>query len=624
MSLTKCKDCGKEVSTGANACPFCGKSMPKFSVFRARTYAYGAKGPIQNAEAVRQQLVRGVRYYNSRIEFLREYAVAQAEATRLPKAECEAARAAAHAKMLERERFERKHSGLYSGTYCCIEASTRQAAKMSVVVVAKREGRCARCKEPFAAGDLITIHAKEKLLLGCAKCSNGPRYRRTDDGAGLVAVQVQYGMTPAKLLSGESTVARLVGTGKRRELWLRVGSEKVGGKGHLQPVWAVFPVVYHRDIPAGARIKWVRLCTHRCGTHAKWSAQFVLEAPGETWSITSPTRGELAIDVGWRDYGPSDPERLRVATWVASDGTHGELRLPATMLARDTKVEDLRSIRDRNFSAARDALVAYLRATPAQRLGICDRDQTRSLHQWRSPARLAALVVRWRQRMQAQPENDPAMLQAFAAAEAWRKQDKHLLEWESHQREAIIRERREIYRIFARWVATHRKVTVEQLDLSDLARVAQDPDDRLTPNSRAHRFDAGLSYLIAACKDAVWRAGGEWVEADPAMTTQWCHEGDHEERFDAAPSVRHACSCGRSWDQDVNAALNLLSPPGGLMAWQAARAPRSPPKPAPRSRAKDPGPPGETGAERYRRISLERRRAKRSKNDAQRPDSTEV
>lgn len=585
-----------------------------------RTYCYGSQPPTENAEIVRQQLERAHRYYNDRIAFLREEAVARARASVIEdKTAKNAALGAAHRAMLAAEREVRAHCGLHCGTYLQVEDATRKAASMCAVVAAKKEGQCPRCKAPFVVEDLITIHAKKKMLLGCCRCVNGPRMRRWD-GSGLLAVQLQYGRTAEDLLVGEDLHARIVGAGKHRILMLRVGT---GEK--RAPIWAHFPVAWHRDLPAEARAKWVRCCVHRCGTHDVWSAQFVLEAPPESFAIASPMKGAIAADVGWRDFGPAG---LRVATWIDDSGAQGELRLPRAMLDRDQKVSDLRSIRDKNFGAERDWLVDERRVHKDEWPAWL-RAETRSLHQWRAPAKLAALTVRWRTRWESEHEgerfdaSDRSMAEPLLSRlEAWRKQDKHLLEWESHQREAIIRERRELYRLFARQLATYRRVVVERLPLDELAEVDEEPEQRLTHNSRAHRFDAGLSYLLDYAADAVHRAGGDFSEMDPAMTTQWCHGGDHEERFDAAQSVMHDCSCGRSWDQDRNAARNMLSPPPGLLAWQAAREAQCSPKTAHRSRLKVADPTKETGAAAWRRKGLERRRAGRSKTEAQQSENT--
>lgn len=575
-----------------------------------RTYVYGARAPIKNAEVVRQQMELAHRYYNTLIDIERERAVALAGLTG-------DARKPVNDRANARVREARGRCGVYWGTYLCIEDAVQRAAKMSCVVPARKEGTCPRCKQPFAVGDLITLHSTKHLLLSCAKCGNGVKYRRWEE-QGLVAVELMGGMTVAELTSGEDTRVRLMPSTRRprpgcapnekwRDLWLRVGSE---GRA---PVWAVFPIVYHREIPAGARIKWVRLCTHRCGTHAQWSAQFVLEAPEETWALPPPTKGAVAVDVGWRDFGP---DGLRVATWVDDAGAQGELRLPREMLDRDAKVSDLRAIRDKNFLAVQDELLIERRVRSAGwPLWLCD--ATKTLYQWQSPARLAALVVRWRTQRWA---GDEAL---FDRLEAWRRQDKHLLEWESHQREAILRQRREIYRLFARKLAQYRRVTVEWLALDKMAEVPSDPEERLARNSRSRRFDAGLSYLLGYAADAVHRAGGDFVEVDPRMTTQWCYEGDHEERFDAAAAVMHTCSCGRTWDQDVNAARNLLSPPAGLLTWQAARAPMIQPTSPRRSRVKVADPTQETPAQARRRKGLATRRARRSRTTGETPVGTD-
>ena len=563
-----------------------------------RTYCYGAKAPIEGANLVRQVLERAHRYYNDRIAFLRVESEARARAALADPAAREAAKKLAHEEMLAAERETRSRCGFNDspGTYLQIEDATRKAAAMSAVVTAKKEGTCPRCKAPFATGEMITIHTTKKLLLACAKCGNGPRPRRWDD-SGLVAAQLQYGRSDAEIEGGEDRHVRLVGEGKHRVLWLRVGTDESRG-----PIWTKFPIVYHRPLPAGASAKWVRMCVRRVGTKLKWDAQFVIEVPSETWALPPPTLGTIAVDVGWRDFGA---DGLRVATWVDDTGAAGELRLPRAMLDRDQKVSDLRSIRGKAFNAARDRLVDERRAH-GEGWPTWLREETHSLHQWRSTTKLAGLVSRWGRRMPA------PMAPACAEYEAWRAQDKHLLEWEANQREAILRERREVYRLFALQLARYRKVVMERLALDELAEVAEKPEDRLTHNSRSHRFDAALSFLMNFTADAVTRAGGEFAEVPAPMTTQWCHTCGQEERFDAAPKVDHTCShCGTAWDQDVNAARNLLV---RAATWCVV--------PGTRSRAKVADPTKETDASVWRRKGLEKRRARRSKMAEQDGENT--
>lgn len=464
-----------------------------------RTFVYGCKAPIENAGVVSSQVARAHRYRNVLTEIGR--LEQQARTARCFFQEPKSEEVGETVTRLVRE--ARHVNGLYWGTYNNVERAFRQA-----------------------------LGTSRKEL----------RFCRWDE-TGSLAVQIQGAPLPvAKLLAGTDGRARLGGSGKHRLLYLRVASDG------LAPVWGVFPIVYHRDLPNDAAIAGVKVVLRRVARQLKWSAQFILEAPRSAFALPSPTEGTVALDVGWRRLG----EEVRVATWVDDSGRSGELRLPARMLQRDKKVADLRSIRDKLFNEARNGLLEARRAGDWPEWLL---EETTHTHAWKSPERLHTLALKWRHNRFA---GDAAL---YDALEAWRKQNRHLYEWECHQRENALRNRRELYRIFARRLAGYAKVVVEKLDLRDFAELPgkEDKESPLVTSSRGRRFDAALSELFGACADAVSRAGGVWQEVEPAMTTQTCADCEKEERFDAAKEVAHMCSsCGVTWDQDVNAARNLL------------------------------------------------------------------
>lgn len=397
-----------------------------------------------------------------------------------------------------------------------------------------------------------------------------------------VAVQLQRGLAVADAF-GEDTRLRLAPVpedawtaarrGDRRRkarstVHIRIGSE---GRAHA-PVWLVLPVVLHRPLPPEGRIKWATVQRKRVGTRFRWKLLITVEfpAPGGEAPPVTVKRPTLALDVGYRRL----PEcGLRVAVWHdAGSGQTGEVQLSEGWLREMGKTEDIRSIRDRNFNAA----VAGLRAWLAQRragagagAGLPEwlREATVALHQWRSPARLAGLALRWRNNR----FDDDA--DAYGALEAWRQRDKHLYEYEANLRDQLLRRRREQYRIFAAWVAAHYgTVQIEDFDLREVA-------ERHTERGKAQRTAsvekgvpvqqqdaanhyrqwAAVSRFRLALQNACQRAGVAVVKRAAAYTTLTCHACGTVEEFNPARELRHRCSvCGMLWDQDVNAAKNLM------------------------------------------------------------------
>lgn len=525
-----------------------------------RTYSYGAKAPTQNADLVVKELERSHRYYNILVE------------------------------------IERQRRSVRDGIYTALLAARPVGDKTSVKLTEENKVtlkatddlaweaiRQARDRRGCAWGTGGCIEASVQQAVRTTKRGGQIAFRRWE-GTGLIAVQLQQGLSTSDLLKNKDTRVRLVGLGKRRSLEIRVGSD--GRK----PIWATFPIAYHRDLPPEADIKWVRVTARKVATKLEYEAQFILK--GEGAKRPPPSKGSIAVDIGWRKF---QNDGFRVAKWRDDTGDTGELRFPEELLRRWTKTEDLRSIRAKNFNAALKALCEARRKQEGWPEWLLR--ETQYAHQWESQGRMAGLVVRWRTN---RFEGDEAI---FSAAEAWRKQDKHLYEWESHQRGNVLRSRREMYRLFACFLATYKKAVFEKMDLRNFAELPEDGEDESheATASRPRRFKACLSELRGCAEDAVARAGGEWIEVPSQFTTQQCSVCEVVRPFDAAQKLVNACVCGAVWDQDDNACSNLLRAATLL-----------PPSPD-RSQTQGAVNVGVTPAETRRLRGLETRRAKRSK-----------
>jgi hypothetical protein len=260
-----------------------------------------------------------------------------------------------------------------------------------------------------------------------------------------------------------------------------------------------------------------------------------------------------------------------VAYWAGDDGRSGELIIPRDDLARWSRAESLASTRDTNFNAARDALDAWLRATTA---AVPDwlREALTHLPRWRSPARLAAILWRWNgvfyrkgREIPWQPfpgQEGPAGCGRFPGDEdifprlwAWRRQDRHLLDWQANNREKAVRWRDDLYRRFARELTgRYHAVVFEKVNWRELQEEPA-PDAEGGPLLTTHHRIAAVGRL----RQLVREKAGEYQEVDPKHTTKRCHACGSLEDFDAARELEHACSgCGEAWDQDDNAAKNLL------------------------------------------------------------------
>lgn len=374
---------------------------------------------------------------------------------------------------------------------------------------------------------------------------------------GKLTVRWQHGL-PVAAVFGNNTQLRIrpvdplawssPSRSRRRRLTRTVVSIRIASEAR-RPVWLTLPMVMHRPLPEGGLIRSASVIRECVGLDWRWKLILVVALPAVPQPATAGS-GTIAIDLGWRQ----EDEGLRVAAMYDSEQFAGTLILPDTWLVRMGKVDDLRSIRDKRFNPARADLVVWLAArppVPATEEETWLRTATTTLSQWRSPARLAALVTRWRsQRF----SGDEAI---YEQLEAWRRREKHLYLWESNLRDKLIRERREIYRLFAAHLSRrYREVILEEFDLGGVARKKDNP---LPEAARHQRVLAAPSLLRLAIENACRREGVVVTKVAAAYTTMTCPYCGLVEDFNRR-DLEHTCGgCGRRRDQDIGAARLMLS-----------------------------------------------------------------
>jgi hypothetical protein len=250
------------------------------------------------------------------------------------------------------------------------------------------------------------------------------------------------------------------------------------------------------------------------------------------------------IDLGWRLI--EDDGSLRVAYLVGSDGHTEILHLPAALLARWHKARDLQSLRSKYFDSMRTRLSAWLaeHEAPAWLAEACQ-----YLDQWRSPGRLAMLLRTW----QPFPDGDELRRQL----QAWQERDVHLWQYERALQLKAKRLRRDLYRKFA--ARTRRRYTgiaIEDCDWRKLAaRVKAERDDQ--PANQTARWQMRLAS-VGMLRDCLVSQGA--IPSKTEDTTRICHACGTLNDWDREIELEHICDeCGALWDQDENAARNLLA-----------------------------------------------------------------
>jgi hypothetical protein len=433
-----------------------------------------------------------------------------------------------------------------------------------------------------------------------------PKFRRWD-GSGSIAVHCQPAMPVELAIAGTRDTLRIEAAEGpyASRIWLRVGSRDPlpGESKKPQPIWCVVPFSMSRPFPEGTKITWVRLIRRRYGTAIRWAVQLVLSVPQLPADLERAEEGTVGINLGWR---PRPDGTLRVLYWYGSDGRHGEFCLPAELVGRNEYPDTLESIRDRLFNGVRAVLAAWISGAPApdwlgqhiawlraerlralgrrslspkeakraaysakacaRQLGEWEalrdgwpkappqlpewfREATRTLGNWRSQNRLAALYYRWHD----QPFDGDALM--YAALGAWLYRDKHLCDWAAFQRLSVRRARNDLYHKFVAGLMRSYRVAI--LPKVNWKTLLAEPD--------ADREDKpGLQRVMArlAAPGELTRFIKEKMEVRRVQfvrVTGTCHQcGGHCE-WDRR-QLEHTCEhCGATWDQDHNAAVNALA-----------------------------------------------------------------
>lgn len=397
---------------------------------------------------------------------------------------------------------------------------------------------------------------------------NDPRFRRWT-GEGVVAVQIQREagdapMTAKELFAGSDTFLRVDPVDERA--WLSperrerrcfsrtVLHMRVGSDGRM-PIWASWPMIMHRALPEGAEIAGASVSLRHIGPRDEWSCEMTVRVP-DVVRRCGAGDGVVAVRLGW---ARSDSGGLRAASCLSATGERFEIDL-APVDGRGVesglaKANEIRGGRDKDFNAARSALVARLDAlTPP----VWFVEATKTLAQWRSAGRLAALVKRWSAARWVGDED------AFTDAEAWRYHDFHLWEWETSQRVKSRRRRLDGYRVAAAdMVRKFGEIVIVDVDLAKAARLKPvESESGEAMSIRLARVRVAAYELRTAIKSAAASAGCVVREVKSAPTACPGCEFDEPASVDKTTQVFSCVGCGLRRDVAGVALMNVLRAAG--------------------------------------------------------------
>jgi hypothetical protein len=134
----------------------------------------------------------------------------------------------------------------------------------------------------------------------------------------------------------------------------------------------------------------------------------------------------------------------------------------------------------------------------------------------------------------------------------------------------LTRKRLELFRCFAAGlVKEYGTVFLEDFDLHWLSRI---------PPAEVESFPIGGKYRVIgapgilrwAIENACRRTGVKAIRIGDRNTTKTCHVCGRTEEWNTGKELVHACGCGAVWDQDNNAAVQILRAGLGQLGEQQA------------------------------------------------------
>jgi len=310
------------------------------------------------------------------------------------------------------------------------------------------------------------------------------------------------------------------------------------------PIWFEIPVVIHRPIPLEGVIRSASLIRERLGL--AWRYRLILTvARPQVPALVSMGRPSIGIDVGWRLMR----EGLRVAYWADTLGHHGHLLIPASDLGEFAKVRGLRSVLGKNFFQIRSAVLDW-------RAGKCIAEALMPhfarVTERQSPEEVLRLLEVWQTH---RSEGDDEI---FGQLLAWRSRHVHLWTWAVNLRDQLTRKRRELFRRFvAALVKEYGTIFLEQFDLRWFSRIAPAEAEGVAVGAK-YRVIAAPGIFRQVLDNTCRRAGVRVVRIKARNTTKICHVCGRIEEWNIAKELIHRCGCGAAWDQDYNAAVQIL------------------------------------------------------------------
>lgn len=309
-----------------------------------------------------------------------------------------------------------------------------------------------------------------------------------------------------------------------------------------------FETILHRRIPQGAVLKksyWVGQFNRSLPESKRWtwSLQLLCEVPTSEYvreRAGGDDRPSCGLDLGWRIM--SHGEYLRIGMIVDSLGCAIELRLPLGMQRK-------RDQNKRDWIASLHDLIA-LDSKIGKEVDAAKAKATEMLAD-RPPG-----FDKMRQSGLRKLLRESTHQGLIETLSEWDERDRKLGRIRAVVWGKMRRRKTWLYQNFAAWLVSTYGTVILEGNVS-LKEISMRSEPGALKNAAKYRQWAGLGELRIAIKNAAKKYGCEVIEAESFNTTRRCFICSAEHKGDKA-KLYLECSKGHRWDQDINAARNLL------------------------------------------------------------------
>jgi hypothetical protein len=314
-----------------------------------------------------------------------------------------------------------------------------------------------------------------------------------------------------------------------------------------------FTTVLHRPLPTDALIKGV---TWLGELHAVKGWQWAIAVSLETKRLIDdrPNLPAAAIDLGWRTMG----DYIRIGMLADSDGNIVELRFPleaSTYHSRRHGIvsgwRDLLAI-DRTISLLVEDVKAKVYAHFTKLDNLLP-EEIKAMAGGLARARQGGLV-----RLLRGLQEQQFCAAAQSDLKTWLVENDRMRSVRSALQDRLIHRRQWLYRNLSAFVARrYGAIAIEgDLRIKEMIEREQGPEEYALDAARRYHQWAAVAELKGYIEQAAVKYGSQLIKQKAAWTTRTCHVCREQAEGGAAREL--TCPRGHRWDQDVNAAVNLL------------------------------------------------------------------